>query len=166
LIAAFVIALLGGGAGAYAMEVDLYLDGAQKTLKAVKRGKARDADKLIAQQRELIRLAVEGCLEFAEKRPMDAKMMHLVVLNSQRMQNLTLEQIDEEWLKGGYLRSHGVDVDRFSPTDAQVIYQDAVVRPALAIIALQQYKRTKDPEFLKTVHDALSAVVDNLAALN
>lgn len=148
-----------------AMEVEQYVEIGEKSLKSVKRGKTKDVDKIIAQQRELIRLGVEGCLEFAEKSPADAKMMHLVVLNSQRMRKLPLDQIRKEWLEGGYLRAHGIDIDKFSARDQQITYYNAVVRPAVAIVALEAYKKSKSSKLLQTVQEQLADAVDAVEKL-
>lgn len=150
---------------ASAMDVEQYVEIGEKSLKSVKRGKTKDIDKIIFQQRELIRLGVEGCLEFAEKSPADAKMMHLVVLNSQRMRNLPLDQFQTEWLEGGYLRAHGIDIDKFSARDQQTTYYDAVVRPAVAIVALEQFKKSKNPKLLQTVQEQLGDAVDAVEKL-
>lgn len=155
----------GAPLSAQAMDVEQYVEIAGKSLKTVKRGKTKDVDKIIVQQRELIRLGVEGCLEFAEKSPADAKMMHLVVLNSLKMRNLSLDQMEKEWLQGGYLRAHGIDIDKFSARDKQASYYDAVVRPAVAIIALEKYKKSKDPELLGTVQEQLSEALDVVESL-
>lgn len=150
---------------ANAMDVEQYIEIGEKSLKSVKRGKTKNVDKIIFQQRELIRLGIEGCLEFAEKSPADAKMMHLVVLNSQRMRSLPLDQFQKEWLEGGYLRAHGIDIDKFSARDQQTAYYAAVVRPAAAIVALEQYKRSKKPKLLQAVQEQLADAVDAVDAL-
>lgn len=148
-----------------AIDVEQYVEVGEKSLKSIKRGKLKDVDKVIDQQRELIRLGIEGCLEFAEKSPADAKMMHLVVLNSLRMRSLPPDQFQKEWLEGGYLRAHGIDIDKFSGRDQQTTYYDAVVRPAGAIVVLEQFKTSRDPELLPTLHKQLSEAVAGVEAL-
>lgn len=160
-----LILTLGTISYANAMDVDTFLKTAKKTMKAVKKNKVRNVDDLIAQQKELIRIGIEGCLEFAEKNPADAKMMHLIVLNSLKMQNLSLEQIEAEWHAGGYLRAHGIDIDKFTQADVQVNYYDSIVHPATAIIALNEYKKSQDPALLEQVHDELAEVVHHVEGL-
>lgn len=150
---------------ANAMDVEQYVEIGEKSLKSIKRGKMKDVDKILNQQRELIRLGIEGCLEFAEKSPADAKMMHLVVLNSQRMRNLPLDQFQKEWLEGGYLRAHGIDIDKFSGRDQQTTYYNAVVRPAGAIVVLEEYQKSKNPDLLQSLHKQLSEAVDGIETL-
>lgn len=148
-----------------AMDVEQYVEVGEKSLKSIKRGKMKDVDKVIDQQRELIRLAIEGCLEFAEKSPADAKMMHLVVLNSLRMRSLPPDQFQNEWLEGSYLRAHGIDIDKFSGRDLQTAYYDAVVRPAGAIVTLEEFKKSRNPELLQSLHKQLSEAVAGVEAL-
>lgn len=164
---AFVAALFAFSVAStsHAMDVETYLKTAKKTMKAVKKNKVRNVDDLIEQQRELIRLGVEGCLEFAEKSPADAKMMHLIVLNSLKMQNLSLAEIEAEWHAGGYLRAHGIDVDKFTQADVQINYYDAIVHPATAIIALNEYKKSPDSALLEQIHDELAEVVHHVEGL-
>lgn len=148
-----------------ALDVDEYKSIANKTIKAVKKGKVRNIDALIEQQKQLVRLGVEAALEYAERNPADAKMMHLAVLNSNKMQQLSLEEIDKEWHAGGYLRAHGIDIDKFTQTDVQVNYYDLIVHPATAIIALRKYQEAPDPKLLEKIQAELTEVVNHVEGL-
>lgn len=163
-IVMFVLAM-GIVPHAHALDTEAFLKVARDTLKAVKKVKIKDVDSLIEKQKELIRLGVEGCLEFAEKSPNDAKMMQLIVLNSLKMQTLSLDEIEREWLEGGYLKSHGINVDKFAQTDVQVNHYDSIVNPATAIIALTEYKKSQDPQLLNQVHETLSEVVHQVEGM-
>ncbi|MBI3777231.1 MAG: hypothetical protein HY273_17090 [Gammaproteobacteria bacterium] len=79
---AVVVCSMFATAPACAMDIDNYIDVAKQAASTVKKGKLKDIDKLIAQQEELIRLAVEGALKYAEENSARRKMMHLLVLNS------------------------------------------------------------------------------------
>ena len=144
---------------AYAMDVDNYIDVARQAASAVKKGKIKDIDKVIAQQEELIRLAVEGALKYAEENPARRKMMHLLVLNSERMKHLTLDAIETAWHNGDYLRRNGIDIGNLTHTDAAMSYYHAVIHPAAVFIALTEYKNSKDPELLRKAEDELKEVV-------
>ncbi len=150
---------------AVAMDIETYKDVANATIKSIKRGKVRNIDKLIDRQKRLIRLAIEGALIYADANPADAKMIHLTVLNSHRMQRMSLEEIEREWHAGGYLRTHGIDMDQFTEMDVQKSYLDTIVHPATAIIALKQYKKSKDPALLEQVQDELTEVVQHVDQL-
>lgn len=162
---AFFMLAMGIAPHTYALDTESFLKIARDSIKAVKKAKVKDVDSLIEKQKELIRLGIEGCLEFAEKSPNDAKMMQLIVLNSLKMQTLTLDEIEKEWLEGGYLKSHGINVDKYAQTDIQVNHYDSIVNPATAIIALTEYKRSQDPELLNQVHETLSEVVHQVEGM-
>ncbi len=144
---------------AFAMDVDTYLSVAEQTVKKVKKGKVKDVDTLIAQQEELIRLGIEGALKFAEESPENRKMMHLLVLNSERMKTMSLEDIEKAWHGGEYMKSHGIDINEMAHTDAAMNFYDAIVHPATALIALSEYKSKKDPELLSQVENELTEVM-------
>lgn len=148
-----------------AMDVETYIDVAKQTVSKVKKGKVKDVDKLIAQQEELMRLAIEGALQFAEENPESRKMMHLVVLNSERMKRMSLEEIEKAWHGGEYMKAHGIDINELASTDASKNYYDAVVQPATAFIALSEYKDSKDPDLLSQVEDKLTEVVMHVEQL-
>ncbi len=146
---------------AHALDKDAYVKTAKETIKKVKRGKVKekDIDKLVANQQELIRLGIEGALAYAEISPNDRKMMHLTVLNSERMKGLSLEQIEKDWHAGDYMRAHGIEInDIGNLSDAMNLY-DAIVHPATAIIALEQYRKDGNAEHLTQVQDELTEVV-------
>lgn len=161
----FFFAVIGVTPQAHALDTEAFLKIARDTLKSVKKAKVKDVDSLIEKQKELIRLGIEGCLEFAEKSPNDAKMMQFIVLNSLKMQTLSLEEIEKEWLEGGYLKSHGIDVDKYAQTDIQINYIDSIVNPATAIIALTEYKKSQDPQLLHQVHETLTEVVHQVEGM-
>jgi hypothetical protein len=144
---------------AMAMDVDTYLDVAKQTISKVKKGKVKDVDKLIAQQEELIRLGIEGALKYAEETPESRKMMHLLVLNSERMKSMSLDDIEKNWHGGEYMKSHGIDINELAHTDAAMNYYDAIVHPATAFIALTEYKSSKEAELLEQVENELTEVM-------
>lgn len=158
-----IIALvsLGVVVPVYAMDKEEFVDTAKYTIKKVKRGKVRekDIDKLIAHQNKLIRLGIEGALAYAETAPADRKMLHLTVLNSERMKRMSLEEIEKQWHAGDYMRSHGIDINEISHISDAMNFYDAIVHPATAIIALEQYRKDGNPEHLGQVEDELTEVV-------
>lgn len=162
-LASMVVALLVLSTPAYAVDIDKeeYVDTAKATIKKVKRGKVREKhiDKLVGQQNKLIRLAIEGALAYAESAPADRKMIHLTVLNSERMKRMSLEDIEKQWHAGDYMRSHGIDINGISHISDAMNYYDAIVHPATAIIALEKYRQDGNPEHLGQVEDELNEVV-------
>lgn len=161
LCATLVSAMLVISGSVFAADLDEFQAIANKTIKTVKKGKVRDIDGLIEQQKALIRIGIEAALEYAEKSPADAKMMHLVVLNSNKMQQLSLEDIEKEWHDGGYLRTYGINIDKLTQADIQTNYYDLIVRPATVLIALKEYKENPNPQLLAQIEDELAEALDH-----
>lgn len=149
-----------------AMDIDTYVEVAKQAANTAKKGKAKDVDKLLAQQEELIRLGVEGALKYAEENPARRKMMHLLVLNSERMKHLSLDAMETAWHNGDYLRRNGIEIGNLAHTDAAMSYYYAIIHPAAAFIALTEYKNSKDPELLHKAEDELNEVVMQVEQLN
>lgn len=150
---------------AHAIDASLYASTAETAIKLAKRGKARELDKLEAEVKALLRLGVEGCLEYAEENPTDAKMMHLVVLNSARIPKLPKEQVDAEWNRAGYLKSHGIDVDKYSIRATQLSLYFSVVRPATALAAIANFRRNQDGAALEKATDELVDAAKRVASI-
>ena len=161
LIALFMTALV---VPAQALETEKYLETSDAIIKTAKRGKVKDVDRLIGLERELIRLGVEACLEYAEKNPTDLKLMQLIVLNSQRMQNLTLEAIQKEWIEGAYPAAHGVTTESLDAKDPAQRMLNSVVRPATSIVALKDFKKSKNTELLQRVQQETEIARAGVAA--
>ena len=144
-----------------AMDVDTYKSLATETIQAVLSGSV-DVDDLINKQKKLIEIGVNGCKEYAEKSPADAKIMNLVVANADAMQAMTLDEIEPAWHDFGVLAENGIDgdaIDHFGPV---ISHMDAVLHPATAIIALRDYKNTGNPDLLGQVKDELSEVLEHI----
>jgi len=160
---AVAIAILGVcfSGSVIAIDKEEYIKTAKETIKKVKRGKVKEKDltKLVAYQQKLIRLAVEGALAYAETSPDDRKMIHLTVLNSERMKRLSLEQIEKDWHAGDYMRSHGIEINEINHISDAMNFYDAIVHPATAIIALEEYRKDGNAEHLTQVEDELTEVV-------
>jgi len=149
----------------HAIDATLYADTAETAIKLAKRGKAKELDKLEAEVKALLRLGIEGCLEYAEENPTDAKMMHLVVLNSARIPKLPKEQIDAEWNRAGYLKSHGIDVDKYNIRATQLSLYFSVVRPAAALAAIASFRRNQDGAALEKATDVLIDAAKRVASI-
>lgn len=150
---------------AHAIDALLYASTAETAIKFAKRGKTKELDKLEAEVKALLRLGIEGCLEYAEENPADAKMMHLVVLNSARIPKLPREQIDTEWNRAGYLKSHGVDVDKYNIRATQLSLYFSVVRPATALAAIANFRRNQDGAALEKATDELVDAAKRVASI-
>ena len=147
---------------AFAMDVSGYKKIAKATIKEALSGSVKDIDKLIADQKKLVKMGVEGCNEYAKKDPKYAKLMKLVVSNADKMMAMDLDEIEEAWHEGGVLEENGIDfesIDHFSPA---LSHMDTVVHPATSYIALKEYKLSNDGELLEQVKDELSEVLEHI----
>jgi len=147
---------------ALAMDVVGYKKIANATIKEALSGSVADIDKLIADQKKLVKIGVQGCRDYAKKDPKHAKLMNLVADNADKMMAMDLDEIEEAWHEGGVPTNSGIDfeaIDHFSPA---LSHMDTVVHPATSYIALVEYKKTKDGDLLEQVKDELSEVLEHL----
>jgi hypothetical protein len=144
---------------------------AKRTIGSVLSGDV-DADKMLADVERLIELGVAGCREHEgedETPEAEKKIMRLTVDNAERMQGLTLEEIEAQWHEGGFLKEQGVDLDKYDHFSEVMCHFDAVVHPATCVICLKQYSKTSDEsqreELLEQVQAELEEVREHLKHL-
>ena len=121
-----------------------------------------DIDVLISMQQELIDIGKQAMKEYSASHPKTAKMLDMVYEKADSMPNLTLKEIEEQWHEKGYLKSKGIRTDALEETSVTGSLMDTVVHPATAIIALRDYKKTKDKALLQQVSDELEEVVHHV----
>jgi hypothetical protein len=146
---------------AHAFNSARYKELATETARKILSGNV-DVDALIKVQNELIKMGVDGCREHAKMMPKDAKMMQLVVDNADKMKHLTLDEIDDEWHDGEFLRKNGIDFDSMDHMGPSATIMFTVVHPATAYIALTEYKKTGDREYLMKAKDEMSEVLEHI----
>lgn len=147
---------------AMAFDKDGFIKITKATIQTVMSGKVADVDKLIADQEKAIAIAVVGCNEYAQQAPEHAKLMKLVVDNADKMKAMTLEEIEPAWHEGEFLKKQGINIDDIDHFSAALSHMDSVLHPATAIIALREYKKSQDPDFLSQVKDELSEVLEHI----
>ena len=135
---------------------------AEDTMKEVNGGSVGDVDKLIKMQEEMMAIGVKACEEYAAKRPDDAKMLNLVATNADKMKGMSLTEIEAQWHEKGFLKSQGIDSALLEEKSLTGSLMDTVVHPATAIIALNDYKKSKDKALLEQVNDELKEVVHHV----
>ncbi len=160
--ALFCAICLALSANAFAIDKGRYTGIVKDTIQKVLSDSKPDIDALIAQQEELIALGIEGCKEYIQSNAVAEPLLTLVVANAGDMQNLSLEQIEEQWHDYGFPQAHGVDPEEFDHFGPEVSLMDSVIHPATAIIALREYKKTGDQAYLLQVKDELSEVTEHL----
>ncbi len=148
--------------GASAADMASFKKMTKNTIRQAISGSISDIDKLIATQVKMLDIGVQGCKEYAQKSPKDAKIMNLVVQNAEKMKAMTLDEIEDAWHEGGVLKKNGIDFDKIDHMGAALSHMDTVVHPATTYIALKEYKKTKDEDLLDQVKDELSEVLEHL----
>ena len=152
---------------AVAADFDKFKTLAQETMSKVSNGSVSDGDidKLIKMQEEMIAIGKKACDQYAAKNPDSAKMLKLVSANADKMSSLSLGEIEEQWHEKGVLKNNGIDTAQLEEKSVTGSLMDTVVHPATAIIALKEYKTSKDKALLQQVNDELEEVlhhVDNI----
>jgi len=148
-------------------DVKAYDKIAKKTIGRIITGNV-DADKMITDMRKLVELGVAGCGEHmgeAETPAEEKKVMQITIDNAQTMSSLSLAEIEPQWHEGGLLKGQGVDISQFDHFSEVLCHYDAVVHPATAIIALEQYKKTGKEDLLEQVQAELAEVREHLKHL-
>ena len=127
-----------------------------------------DADKMLADMEELVKIGIAGCKEHmgeAETPPEEVKIMKITMENANKMASLTLNDIEAQWHEGGALKANGIDTSKYDHFAEVMCHYDAVVHPATAIICLNEYKKTSNEDLLEQVKDELAEVREHLKHL-
>jgi hypothetical protein len=135
---------------------------AKSTMSEVSNGSVKDIDKLIKMQEELITIGQQAIKEYVAKHPDSGKMLNLVSSNADKMKGMSLSEIEKEWHEKGFLKSQGISTAQLEEKSVTGSLMDTIVHPATAIIALNNYKSTKDKALLTQVHDELEEVVHHV----
>lgn len=162
LLALLAITFLSVTGNVNAADLDKFTQIAKSTMSSVSSGNVGDVDKLIAMQEQLITIGQQAISEHIAKDPGSAKMLSLVSDNAGNMKNMSLAEIEEQWHEKGFLKSKGITGALLEEKSVTGSLMDTVVHPATAIIALNEYKKTKDKKLLKQVHDELEEVIHHV----
>lgn len=147
---------------ASALDVESFNKIANDTIKQMNSGVVGDIDTMIAMQEQLMVLGMEGGIDYLQESPKDARALILVIENAEKMKELSLEEIEDLWHGGSYLRSNGInpeDIDHFGPT---MSLMDSVIHPATSYLLIKEYKRTGDADLLARVKGELFEVLEHI----
>lgn len=149
---------------AQAADLEKFKEIAHKTMQTVSTESVSDGeiDNLIQMQEELISIGKQAIKEYSSKHPKTARMLDLVYDKADGMSKLSLAEIEAQWHEKGYLKSQGVRTEAMEEKSVTGSLMDTVVHPATAIIALRDYRKSKDKKLLKQVNDELEEVVHHV----
>lgn len=147
---------------AQALDVDNYRKLAKATIKQMDMGVVGDIDSVIATQEQLMALGAEGGVEYLKDNPKGGMPLQLVIVNAEKMKDLSLAGIEAQWHDGGFLKANGIDpeqIDHFGPL---MSLMDSVIHPATSYLLLNEYKKTGDRDLLVRVKAELFEVLEHI----
>ena len=147
---------------------DTYVQITKKNIGRILTGKV-SPDLMIADMEKLIDLGLEGCNEHMNEPKVPAvevKLLQLTIEAAPRLKSLSLEEIEDQWHEGGYLKSKGIDIMSLDHFSHAMCHYDSVIHPATAIICLQEYKRTNNEELLEQMKAELAEVAEHMKHLD
>lgn len=161
-IVAFTMVLAFFGS-ASAMDTVLFTKLANDTIQEAKEGFVTDINRLMAMQKQMLELAVEASKRYIQRHPEHRDILSTVVNNTEAMLGMSLEQIEEQWHQGKFMRSQGFDLDELDHFGELFSLMDSMIHPATSYIALKEYKRTRNTDFLARASAELIEVVEHVA---
>lgn len=147
---------------ASAMDAVLFTKLANQTIEEVRGGFVTDINRLIAMQKQMLELGVEGGKRYIQRHPEHRDVLSTVIDNADSMLMMSLEQIEEQWHQGKFMRSQGFDLDKLDHFGELFSLMDAMIHPATSYIALKEYKRTRNANFLSRASAELVEVVEHV----
>lgn len=148
--------------GAQAMDIAGFKKVATEIVQEAASGNVSDIDALIAKNEVLVQIGIVGCKEYRTQAPEHAKLMTMVLDNVENMRNMTLEEIESAWHEGEYMSANGLDFDSIDHFGAALSHMDAVLHPITAILALKEYKETRDSDLIDQVKDEIGEVLKHI----
>lgn len=146
-----------------AMDTSTYTRLANETIRITGSGVVPNISSLIAAQKQLVALGVEGSLLYIKQHPEHAAILQAVVDNAETMMKMSLDEIEDQWHQGKFMRSKGFDLDKLDHFGELFSLMDAIIHPATSYIALQQYRSTGDSSLLARASAELIEVVEHVA---
>lgn len=145
-----------------AMDVRSFEQLANNTIRQMDSGVVGDIDELIAIQEQLMIIGMEGGVQFLQENPRGGTPLVHVIENAESMKKLTLDQIEELWHGGGYLKSKGIDPEKIDHFGPMMSLMDSVIHPATSYLLIKEYKRTGNRELLSRVKAELYEVLEHV----
>jgi len=161
-----LIVLFNYSSLSYALDVELFNKLANDTIKQMNMGVVGDIDELIAKQEQLMIVGLEGGIEYLQTGIKDPKPLMLVLENAEKMKSLTLDEIEDLWHGGNFLKSKGIDPDKIDHFGPMMSLMDSVIHPATAYLLIKEYKQTGDTDLLVRVKAELFEVLEHVKHIN
>jgi len=127
-----------------------------------------NAGTMNADMEKLIALGILGAKEHMtepETPPEEAKLLEITIANINKMSNMSLEDIESQWHKGGFLKTQEIDINKYDHFSEVMCHYDALVHPATVIICLKKYQQSHNEDLLEQSKDELMEVVEHMKHL-
>lgn len=163
---AILLLSLGQNSNALALDTERFIELASATVHEANIGFISNVHKLIKIQEDLMRIGVEGAKTYIEDHPEHADMMNEVIRNAEGMKRMSLDEIEDQWHLGKYLKAKGYDLESLDQFGEFYGLMDAIIHPATAYICLKEYKRTRNAKYLMRASAVLSEVLLHIKHLD
>jgi len=144
-----------------ALDIQRYNQHAEDSIRMIRDGRI-DIQHLITLQEQLIRLGVTAIKTYGDRAKPHATMLREVAANAERMKNMSLTDIEQQWHRGGFLKTKGYSIDALDHFGAVNSLMDAVIHPATAYICLKNYQQHPDQALLDQVVAELTEVMEHI----
>jgi hypothetical protein len=146
-----------------AMDTLLYTKLANQTIEEANSGHIANVDRSISVQEDLIKLGIDGSKEYIKRHPEHANMLQLVINHADKMKSMSLDEIEDQWHEGKYLKTQGYDLDEMDHFGELFSLMDSIIHPATSYISLNEYKRTRNPALLNRTSAELIEVMEHVS---
>ena len=113
---------------------------------------------------DLTNIGVAIANNVAESNPNGKELLTFLTQNINTIKSQNIEAIESNWHEGKAFPANA-NHDSFDHHSAVSTAKEAVVHPLTALVALQEYQKTKNPDFLKTAKFEINEVLDHLGNL-
>lgn len=144
------------------MDTETYKRIATEVIQESMKGERANTEKMISQNEQLVKMGIESSRAYAAENSEHAKLLTLTADNADVMKAMSLEEVEEQWHEFGFLASHGIDAESIEHFGPVISLMDSIVHPATAIIAVREYRKERDEEYLEQVKAELSEVLEHL----
>lgn len=158
-----VLLFAGICGNAQAIDSERYIKLANASIQEANGGFIPNINQLIKIQQTLIEIGIAGSKEYIRSNPQHADILTEVVNSAESMMNMSLEEIEDQWHQGKYMRAKGFDLDKLDHFGPLFSLMDSIIHPATSYISLKEYKRTRDTQYLGRASAELIEVVEHVS---
>lgn len=114
-----------------------------------------------AQLNQAANIGIEMSKQVMAQDPSGQALLGYLIKNVGQIKSSDLDTIEAQWHHGGAFPAE-MKHDSFDHYGAVIGAKDAVVHPLTALVALQQFESTQNPEFLQTAQAELEEIIGQL----